>query len=128
MKATCFFNAVANGGYHTGAKTVQFRNLGAMSQPCGYNKDTGVFTVAIEGLYQLTFHVLPYASGTHVALRIDEQVVCNRYTEQSKRDPVSCSTIQQLRIGQKVDVLLSHGNIFWAFFNEDNIFNGVLLK
>ena len=128
FKVTCFFNAAGPKNQQNSKTIVQFPTLGAMSQPCGYNKDTGVFTVTIEGLYQLTFHVLPYASGTHVALRIDEQVVCSRYTEQSKRDPVSCSTIQQLRIGQKVDVLLSQGKIFWAFFNEDNIFNGVLLK
>merc|ERR1711937_938224 len=69
-KATCFFNAVANKEMQSSAKIVQFPNLGAMSQPCGYNKDTGVFTVSVEGSYQFTFHVIQYDSG-YVQLRVD---------------------------------------------------------
>ena len=94
-----------------------------MSQPCGYNKDTGVFTVSVEGLYQFTFHVLQYKGG-YIQLRVDGKVVCERFSTNA----VSCSTIQQLRIGQTVDVYLSNGKIIYSSMKEDNIFHGVLLK
>ena len=129
IQATCFFNAAAPEEYQHATKTVQFPNLGAMSQPCGYNKDTGIFTVEIEGLYLLTFHVHIY-NGNHcyIGLRVDGKVVCERYSSQSGYEAVSCSTIQQLRIGQTVDVYLTHGKIFYARLKEDNTFHGVLLK
>ena len=100
-----------------------------MSQPCGYNKDTGVFTVSVEGLYQFTFHVMQYKSG-YTLLRVDGKVVCERSsgTGKSSYNAVSCSTIQQLRIGQTVDVYLSSGKIYWASLKKDNTFHGVLLK
>ena len=108
------------------AKTVQFPNFGAMSQPCGYNKDTGVFTVSVEGLYQFTFNVIQYGTGI-VQLRVDGKVVCSRYSNESY-NPASCSTIQQLRIGQTVDVYLKSGNIYYGSLKEENTFHGVLLK
>ena len=98
-----------------------------MSQPCGYNKDTGVFTVSVEGLYQFTFHVLQISNG-YTQLRVDGKVVCQRYSPQRGSDAVSCSTIQHLRIGQTVEVYLSSGKIGWASLKEDNTFHGVLLK
>ena len=98
-----------------------------MSQPCGYNKHTGVFAVSLEGLYQFTFHVQQYGVG-YVQLRVDGKVVCERYSGESGYDALSCSTIQQLRFGQTVDVYLSSGKIYYTNSKDDNTFHGVLLK
>ena len=99
-----------------------------MSQPCGYNKDTGIFTVSIEGLYLLTFHVDLFKER-YIQLRVDGKVVCERNSSENGFDAVSCSTIQQLRIGQTVDVYLSAaGKHYIADLTEDNTFHGVLLK
>ena len=79
-----------------------------------------------EGLYHFTFHVL-ISKNTHIQLRVDGKVVCERKSPQSGYTPASCSTIQQLRSGQAVDVYLVSG-VTYPSDKKENFFHGVLLK
>ena len=102
-----------------------------MSSPCGYDKNTGVFTVKTPGLYLFAITVSRRASSqTSVQIRVDQQNQCHTYhNDGTQDDTYTCTTIQDLKVGQKVDVYLRVGSLtyFWDYF-PNNQFQGVLLR
>lgn len=101
-----------------------------MSSPCGYDKNTGVFTVQTPGLYLFAITVSRNAkSQTSVQIRVDQQNKCHTFHSSSGSDTHTCTTIQDLKVGQKVDVYLREGSLtfFWNSF-PSNQFQGVLLR
>ena len=102
-----------------------------MSAPCGYDRTTGVFTVKIPGLYMFTINVLRDSNSQSSAqIRIDQKNVCHTYSYKGgNNDTNTCTTIQFLKTGQKVDVYLRDGTLtqVWEAF-PSNQFHGVLLQ
>ena len=105
-----------------------------MSSPCGYDKNTGIFTVKTPGLYLFAITVTTATSSTtSVQIRVDQQNKCHTYSYHSSgrnEDTHTCTTIQDLKVGQKVDVYLRTGSLTY-FFGEafpSNQFQGVLLR
>ena len=105
-----------------------------MSTPCGFDKNTGVFTVPHDGLYLFTYNLVRYTrSELYAQIRVDGVSVCQTfspaYGQESWGESTSCSTMQELKTGQTVDVFLKGGSIrHRAYDNTDNQFHGVLLN
>ena len=103
-----------------------------MSTPCGYDKNTGVFTVPHDGLYLFTYNLVKYLkSNLYAQIRVDGVSVCQTYSPsyQNWGHSTSCSTMQKLKSGQTVDVFLKEGTIRHPYYdNTDNQFHGILLN
>jgi len=140
-KEKCFFNVGINKDeFPSREETIKFTLEGAMSSPCGYDKNSGVFTVEKPGLYlfAITLSRTTYAE-TSVQLRVDQQNICHTYHRYDQytnsgnylyiKDTLTCTTIQDLKVGQKVDVYLRSGSLvhFKDYF-PSNQFQGVLLR
>ena len=102
-----------------------------MSSPCGYDENTGVFTVETPGLYLFAITVTRSTSSeTSVQIRVDQQNMCQTYHHDGGDDDThTCTTIQDLKVGQKVDVYLREGSL--SYFSDkfaSNQFQGVLLR
>ena len=101
-----------------------------MSSPCGYDKNTGVFTVETPGLYLFAITVSRLTSSkTSVQIRVDQQNMCQTYHSSGDSDTHTCTTIQDLKVGQKVDVYLKSGSLnHFSDYFPSNQFHGVLLR
>ena len=103
-----------------------------MSAPCGFDKNSGVFTVPQDGLYLFTYNLVKYMKTSFYAqIRVDGVSVCQTFSPEYEYwgHSTSCSTIQNLKSGQTVDVFLKNGKISHLGHDyTDNQFHGVLLQ
>ena len=128
----CFFNYGSSFTKLESATYIKFDEAVGKSDDCGYSTTTGLFTVQIPGLYHFTTQVLTHDHGnTGVEIRVDEQPVCETFAVSTKTfsDSISCSTVQMLKVGQKVGVYLKYGQLHAAYLtDQDNQFHGFLIK
>ncbi|PWS23067.1 hypothetical protein DKP78_15095 [Enterococcus faecium] len=101
-----------------------FTNIGN-----AYDKNTGIFTVPVNGVYQFNYHI--FAGGDHGAgakfFKNKDQVVA-AYNHVAPHDiNTSQSVVLQLEIGDQISLLLEKGWWVAAYRGHLTTFSGHLL-
>ena len=120
-------NQIGRDGHITSAGTISWPHI-VQQEGGAFDKQSGIFTAKISGLYSFTVSALTMnnAGSKYLSLMFNDDRICYGYNDdENKHNNIGCSAHLMLLPNDKVYIVLNHGGVHNG---HHTIFTGALIQ